>query len=151
MGGIKSDSINKYQLLSLEITLNINGYDYNDLKELMQEPFLSMYSTKVGYQWHPTIVGKDFIEICLIIGTTICSAIAGGVLSEIGADLYNWAKSSLRKVLKNKTSFNESCVYITFKDITITVYTNDKEDLIIALENFERVVNKALKRKGNEK
>lgn len=151
MGGIKSDSINKYQLLSLEITLNINGYDYNDLKELMQEPFLSLYSTKVGYQWHPTIVGEDFIEICLIIGATISSAIVGSFLSEIGTDLYNWAKSSLRKVLKNKTSLNESRVYITFKDITITVYTDDKEDLIIALENFERVVNKALERKGNEK
>ena len=152
LGGIKSDSINKYQLLSLEITLNINGYDYNDLKELMQEPFLSLYSTKVGYQWHPTIVGEDFIEICLIIGATIGSAIAGGFLSEIGSDLYNWAKSSLRKVLKNKTNFEESRVHITFKDITITVYIDNKEDLIIAMESFERIVNKALKRrKNNEK
>lgn len=117
----------------------------------MQEPFLSLYSTKVGYQWHPTVVGVAFIEICLKIGETISKAIIEGLLSEIGSDLYNWAKSSLRKVLKNKTNFDESRVCITFKDITITVYTNNKEDLIIAMESFERIVNKALERKGNEK
>lgn len=145
------DNTNKYQVLSLEITLQDSGYDYDELKELMQEPFHTLYSTKIGYQWHPSVVGKHFIEICLVIGVTLGSAIAGGFLSEIGSDLYNWAKSSLKKVLKNKTSFEESRVYITFKDITITVYADNKEDLIIVMESFEKIVNIAIERKGEER
>lgn len=145
------NNTDKYQYLSLEITLQDYGYDYQELQELMQEPFHTLYSTKVGYQWYPAAVGGNFIEICLRISATIGGAIAEGFLSEIGSDIYNWAKSSLRKVLKDKESFDESRLYITFEDITITVYTNSKEDIIAAMESFERIVDKARERKGNEK
>ena len=36
--------------ISLDITLMYGGYNYNDLEELMQEPFYMDYSTRVGYQ-----------------------------------------------------------------------------------------------------
>ena len=87
----------KYQYLSVEITLHINGYDYQDLQDLMQEPFLTQYTTKIGFQWHPAVAGEHFIEILLKFGTTIGDAIKAGYLKGIGSDLYNWTKTKLKK------------------------------------------------------
>ena len=57
----------KYQYLSVEITLHINGYDYQDLQDLMQEPFLTQYTTKIGFQWHPAVAGEHLSLIHIFL------------------------------------------------------------------------------------
>ena len=57
----------------------------------------------------------------------------------------------MRKVLNNKTDFDDSRINIEFEDIDITVYINNKEDIATVMENFESVVCLASNRKGNDK
>ncbi|AFL99294.1 hypothetical protein Desde_0852 [Desulfitobacterium dehalogenans ATCC 51507] len=47
----------KYNFLRLDITLNRGGYDYEDIQELFEEPFSTLYPTRIGFEWQPAAVG----------------------------------------------------------------------------------------------
>ncbi|MBM7562948.1 hypothetical protein [Fusibacter tunisiensis] len=134
----------KYNLINMDVTLLYGRYSFEDLNSIMEEPFRSEYQTKVGFQWHPSVVGSDFISISIVFGALI-GGIAGGVLSEIGTDLYNWTKNSLRKAIEKRSNFDESRISLSFKDKEILIYTNTKEEIILTLENVEKIVLKISK------
>lgn len=129
-----------YNALSLEITLNRMGYNQEDINDLFSDPFETLYSTKIGYQWYPSAVGWSQITIKLIITGTL-GGITAGLLNQIGTDFYEWVKSSFTKVVNRKSpDFDESRIHIKFEDCSIDFYVNTKEELIEILERIDKII-----------
>lgn len=128
-------------VLELDVTLNIMGYDWQDLTDLFVEPFDTVYRTKIGFRWYPSAVGHSQITLLLIIASSL-GGITSGLLNQIGADIYQWVKYSLSKVLaRKKQSFDESAIILKFDDKSVTIHINDKRDIIEVLENISDVIN----------
>ncbi|KUO77246.1 MAG: hypothetical protein APF77_01195 [Clostridia bacterium BRH_c25] len=140
----------KYNCLRLDITLLDRTYTYEDMKELMTEPFHSNYPTKVGFEWYPAAVGSDFISIGLVFNVAL-AGIATTLLSLITTDLYNWAKTSLKKVLHNRNSFEESRVNINFIDTNITIYTFSEDEIIKIVSNIDNIIGYIKENNFNDK
>ncbi len=130
----------KYNYLRLDITLNRGGYDYEDIQDLFEEPFSTLYPTRIGFEWHPAAVGSNFIEFKLIFDFALTGA-ATAVVGKVASDLYDWAKKSLSKVLNRKERFAESRVSLVFNNTTVNIYTNEREDIVETLEHVDSIID----------
>lgn len=129
----------KYGLLDMDITLMKNGYDMEDMDNLFIDPFMTLYSTRIGFMWQPSAVGQDAITIELIFKFILTGA-ATTLVSKITADLYTWTKTALSKVFNKKNSFDESKIILKFDDITVTIYSNDKKELIDVMSHLNIII-----------
>jgi len=130
----------KYNLFKLDITLNRGGYDYKEIEDLFDEPFSTLYPTRIGLMWHPAAVGINSIELKLIFDFVLAGA-ATAIVGKVAGDLYDWAKKSLSKVLNRKERFAESRVCFVFKDITVNISTHEREDILETLESVDFIID----------
>jgi hypothetical protein len=132
------NNISASNYLAMDITLMRTGYSYEDMNDLFSEPFNTEYSTKIGFQWYPSVVGLHMIDFNLAFKFILTGA-ATVLVSKITSDLYEWSKVALRKVLSPKTDFNESRINLSFKDINVKIYINSFEYIVTIMENMEKV------------
>lgn len=128
-----------YSNLSLDITLNKMGYNHEDLSDLFKDPFETLYSTRIGYQWHPSTVGWDSLMIVIVIGYAFKS-VADSFLNQIGSDFATWSKEALSKVIKRKNDFDNSIIYINFKDKRISIYINNGDEIIETMMKLDKLI-----------
>lgn len=128
-----------YITLSLDITLNRLGYKQEDITEMFQEPFDTLYSTRIGYQWQPSAVGWDAVVIVVAISAALKS-VADGFLNQIGADLATWSKDALSKVLNRKKDFDNSAIHIKFNDKDISIHLNRGDEIVEAMKEIEALI-----------
>lgn len=130
-----------YSDLSLNITLNRIGYNEGDINDLFCDPFYTLYSTRIGYQWQSSAIGWSQLTIKLIIAGTL-GGITAGFLNQIGSDIYEWVKTSLSKVLNRKNNdFDNSIIELTFEDKNVIIYVDSKDDIIESLIKIEKIIN----------
>ncbi len=136
----------KYNYFELDITLNKLGYNYDDMNCLFHEPFVTSYKTKIGFQWQPGAVDIESINMLMLFKLPLSIA-ASAILAEISKDLYEWVKESFSKVISKKNSFAESKIILSFDNVTITIYVNNKDDLLYCLVNIEFILKQLAKMK----
>jgi len=129
----------KYNYFKMDITLNKMGYDFYDMESLFEEPFNTFYHTKIGFEWHPSAVGHDLIDIQFIFNFILTGA-STVIVSKIASDLYEWAKKSLSKVLTKKNDFDDSRITLVFNDIAIVISTQSKDDILKVVKNVDVIV-----------
>lgn len=130
----------KYNCLRMDITLNRMGYNYEDMQDLFEEPFSTLYPTRIGFRWYPSAVGHDLIDFKLVLNFVLTGA-ATVLIGKITSDLYDWAKESLKKVIHKKNWFSESRVTLVFKDMTVNIYTFEKDDILETISNIDVIID----------
>lgn len=126
--------------IRFEVVLNARGYTKDDFEELFEEPFATLYETRVGFQWFPSALSSTHIEIAVRFGTFIAATVLCGFMEEFGKNLYRWAKKRLASLLKRKPDIGESYIYITFLDLSATVYVGSSEEMISALSDIVSII-----------
>jgi hypothetical protein len=138
---------NQYAYFKMDITLNRNGYDPNEIYDLFEEPFSTLYPTRIGFEWQPAIAGFESITIELIFCLSL-AAVTTTFVKNIATDLYKWTKNTLAKALNRKERLEESRVFLTFEnDITVIVYVNTKDELLTTLENIKEIITYVIEKK----
>lgn len=129
----------KYNYFRMDITLNKVGYDFDDMESLFEEPFYTSYHTKVGFEWYPSAVGHNLIDLQLIFNFILTGA-STVIVSKVASDLYDWTKKTLSKVLTKKNDFNDSRIAFVFNDITIVISAHNKDDILKVVKNVDVIV-----------
>lgn len=140
----------EYNNCRLDITLMKSSYDFNDMEMLFTEPFSTLYPTKIGFEWQPSVVGESAISIELICKFVLTGATTV-LISKITSDIYEWTKKSLKKVLEKKKGFEESRIELVFEDIVVTFYINGKDEILTVMQNLDIVFGYIGKHKGDNK
>jgi len=69
------NKIDKFDVFSIDITLNLRGYDKEDVIFLFNGE-LSSYNSRIGFSYFPSCVGKDMIAIELIFYVSLITTTA---------------------------------------------------------------------------
>ncbi len=148
MGGITINNSNHYNIIQLKIELNKRGYNDDDVNFLFKNTASTKMfkdnsnNLKIEHEHHPSAVGKHFFTITFII-TTVFTQIGSGFLQQLGTNLYNWSKKTVRSLIMDKPYIDNSYILFKFKGREIFIFLNKEEDSSIILENFEHLVKYA--------
>lgn len=140
--------------VTFEVFLNRRGYTKDDFEELFEEPFSTVYRTRVGFQWCPSALSSTSMEICIRFAAPVAAIICGEFLKKFGEDLYQWVKNCLSNLLRRKSDIGESFLRISSEDLDITVNVVGTEEMISALSSITLIVEytrnqKTINRKVN--
>jgi hypothetical protein len=84
----------------IRLTLSTSGYTADDVGLALPE-FMTERSTTVGLTWWPPAHGPEFYTL-LVVASGMATAALSSFFSELGKDLYAWAKRRLNQVLSSK-------------------------------------------------
>lgn len=129
--------------ISHNITIEFNSTSYSgqDVQDVLPD-FITEHPTLVGLTWVPSAFGPEAFFISITIGAAV--GVAQGFLSELGSDLYRWAKEKLLVILKKKKS-PYGQLKISWVDIRVSIDIENMDELLDIFSELNLLEERALK------